>query len=41
LGEVDDRGYIYNLDRAGSGLTILQLTGDAANVVTGQGHQGH
>ncbi len=29
LGEVDDRGYIYNLDRAGSGLTILRLTGDA------------
>jgi hypothetical protein len=41
LGEVDDRGYIYNLDRAGSGLTILQLTGDAAKVVTGQGSQGH
>jgi hypothetical protein len=37
LGEVDDRGYIYNMDRAGSGLTILQLTGDAAKVVSGQG----
>jgi len=34
LGEVDDRGYIYNLDRAGSGLTILKLTGDALRVVT-------
>jgi hypothetical protein len=29
LGEVDDRGYIYNFDRAGSGLTILKLTGAA------------
>ena len=34
LGEIDDRGYIYNLDRAGSGLTILKLTGDAREVVT-------
>ena len=41
LGEVDDRGYIYNLDRAGSGVTILQLTGDALQVATGQGRQGH
>jgi hypothetical protein len=38
LGEVDDRGYIYNFDRAGSGLTILQLTGDALKAATGQGH---
>jgi len=37
LGEVDDRGYIYNLDRAGSGVTILKLTGDALKVVTGEG----
>jgi hypothetical protein len=41
LGEVDDRGYIYNLDRAGSGLTILQLTGDALKVVEGQEREGH
>jgi hypothetical protein len=34
LGEVDDRGYIYNLDRAGSGMTVLKLTGDALDVVT-------
>jgi hypothetical protein len=34
LGEVDDRGYIYNLDRAGSGLTVLKLTGDALDAVT-------
>lgn len=33
LGEVDDRGYIYNFDRAGSGLTILKLTGAALQVV--------
>jgi hypothetical protein len=37
--EVDDRGYIYGQDRAGSGITILQLTGDALKVVTGQGSQ--
>ena len=36
LGEVDDRGYIYNLDRAGSGMTVLKLTGDALKVVTGE-----
>lgn len=40
LGEVDDRGYIYNMDRAGSGLTILKLTGAAAEAVTGQGGGG-
>ncbi len=40
LGEVDDRGYIYNLDRAGSGVTILKLVGNAAKVVTGQGNEG-
>ena len=34
LGEVDDRGYIYNLDRAGSGMTVLKLTGDALDAVT-------
>jgi hypothetical protein len=33
LGEVDDRGYIYNLDRAGSGMTVLKLTGDALDAV--------
>jgi hypothetical protein len=37
LGELDDRGYIYNMDRAGSGLTILQLTGAALEVVTAHG----
>jgi hypothetical protein len=39
LGEVDDRGYIYNMDRAGSGLTILQLTGDASAVATASGNE--
>jgi hypothetical protein len=41
LGEVDDRGYIYNLDRAGSGVTILKLTGEAAKVITGQPPEGN
>ena len=31
--EVDDRGFIYGQDRAGSGITILQLTGDALKAV--------
>ena len=31
--EFDDRGYIYAADRAGSGVTILSLTGDAAKMV--------
>ncbi len=40
LGELDDRGYVYNMDRAGSGLTILQFKEDALKVITGQGNQG-
>jgi hypothetical protein len=40
LGEVDDRGYIYNLDRAGSGVTILQLTGAALQAVSGKANRG-
>lgn len=40
LGELDDRGYIYNIDRAGSGVTVLRLTDDALKVVTGQGTPG-
>jgi hypothetical protein len=27
--EVDDRGYIYVVDRANTGMHILELTGDA------------
>lgn len=38
--ELDDRGYIYGQDRAGSGITVLQPTGDALKVVTGSGSQG-
>jgi hypothetical protein len=30
--EVDDRGYIYIVDRANTGMHILQLTGDARKV---------
>lgn len=33
--EVDDRGYIYLADRAGTGMHILKLTGAAADVVKG------
>jgi hypothetical protein len=36
--EFDDRGYVYAADRAGSGVTILSLTGDALKVVTPQAH---
>ena len=31
--EVDDRGYIYTADRAGSGMHILRLSGAAAQIV--------
>jgi len=27
--ELDDRGYIYIVDRANTGMHILELTGDA------------
>jgi hypothetical protein len=30
--EVDDRGYIYGADRAGTGMHILELTGSARQV---------
>ena len=30
--EVDERGYIYSVDRAGAGLHILQLTGEAREI---------
>lgn len=33
--EVDDRGYIYIVDRVGGGADILQLTGDAREIVDG------
>ena len=31
--EVDDRGYIYIVDRAGSGMHLLRLTGSAAQII--------
>jgi hypothetical protein len=30
--EVDDRGYIYIVDRANTGMHILQLTGEARKI---------
>jgi hypothetical protein len=33
--EVDDRGYIYIVDRANTGMHILQLTGTARQVANG------
>ncbi len=30
--EVDERGYIYIVDRANTGMHILQLTGDARKI---------
>jgi len=32
----DDRGYIYIVDRANTGLHILQLTGEALEIITGK-----
>jgi hypothetical protein len=29
---VDDRGYIYAVDRANSGLYILEVTGEARDI---------
>jgi hypothetical protein len=34
--EYDDRGYIYAADRAGTGVSILSLTGDARLVIESQ-----
>lgn len=36
--EVDDRGYIYAVDRANTGLHILQLTGGARDVANFRSH---
>jgi hypothetical protein len=33
--ELDDRGYIYLADRAGTGMHIVKLTGAARNAVEG------
>jgi hypothetical protein len=32
--ETDDRGYIYVVDRANTGMHILELTGDARRLVS-------
>jgi len=32
----DDRGYIYIVDRANTGLHILQLSGDAREIIEGK-----
>jgi len=37
--EYDDRGYIYAADRAGTGVTILSLTGQAREVIAGHARQ--
>jgi hypothetical protein len=34
--EIDNRGYIYVVDRNGAGLDILQLKGPAAQIVEGK-----
>jgi hypothetical protein len=34
--ETDDRGYIYIVDRANTGMHILELTGEAKRIATGQ-----
>jgi hypothetical protein len=31
----DDRGYIYIVDRADTGLHVLQLEGDAKKIIEG------
>jgi hypothetical protein len=30
---IDDRGYIYAVDRAGTGLHVVELQGDARAIV--------
>jgi hypothetical protein len=37
--EVDNRGFIYAVDRNGAGLDILELTGKARNIVFPRGHR--
>ena len=37
--EYDDRGFIYAVDRAGSGITILSLTGEARKAILPQSEQ--
>ena len=37
--EVDDRGLIYIADRAGTGMHIIKLTGQAAAAAVGAGNE--
>jgi len=39
--EVDNRGYVYAVDRNGAGLDILEVTGKARRIVFPKGHGGH
>jgi hypothetical protein len=39
--EVDDRGYIYIVDRVGGGADILKLTGEAREIVEGEKDDDH
>jgi len=39
--EVDNRGYVYAVDRNGAGLDILEVTGKARKIVFPKGHGGH
>ncbi|HUJ24260.1 MAG TPA: hypothetical protein VLX58_22145, partial [Bryobacteraceae bacterium] len=39
--ELDDRGYIYLADRAGTGMHILKLTGAAKRAVEGDDDDDH
>jgi hypothetical protein len=39
--EVDDRGLIYIADRAGTGMHIIKLTGQAAEAAGGDNDHGH
>ena len=39
--ELDDRGLIYAVDRATSGMDILALSGPAANIVGANGNTWH
>ncbi|TLY54580.1 MAG: hypothetical protein E6K51_11045, partial [Gammaproteobacteria bacterium] len=38
--ELDDRGYIYIADRAGTGMHILRLAGEARRAVSGDAGRG-
>lgn len=39
--EVDNRGYVYAVDRNGAGLDILEVTGKVRKIVFPKGQGGH